>query len=111
VRDDRERLLDILDAIERIERRATAGGAAFQSDELLQVWIVHHLEIIGEACRGLSQDFRQLHQEYDWLDPVRMRNVLSHQYFEIDLDAVWSAVEQDLPELKLVVENALGVGT
>ncbi len=107
MRDDRERLLDIDEAIGRIERETGGGRAAFEHDELLQVWVVHHLEIVGEACRGLSPEFRERHADYDWSQPVGMRNVLSHHYFEIDLDAVWSAVEEDLPELKRVVEGAL----
>jgi uncharacterized protein with HEPN domain len=39
-----------------------------------------------------------------------MRDILTHHYFDIDLDAVWSAVEQDLPDLKRVVETVLGAG-
>ena len=107
MRDDRERLLDILEAIERIDRRTPQGRTEFEHDELLQVWVVHHLEIVGEACRGLSSQFREGHAGYDWSRPIGMRNVLSHQYFEIDLDAVWSVVDKDLPELRLVVEAAL----
>ena len=56
MRDDRERFLDILEAIENIEKYALRGKTAFESDELIQTWIVHHLQIIGEAVRGLSQD-------------------------------------------------------
>ena len=51
MRDDRERLLDILEAIERIERYAARGREAFENDELLQTWVVHHVQIIGEAAR------------------------------------------------------------
>lgn len=45
MRDDRERLLDMLEAIERIEKYAGRGKAAFEKDELIQTWIVHHLQI------------------------------------------------------------------
>jgi type I restriction enzyme, R subunit len=43
MRDPKERLRDILDAIARIERYAARGREAFEQDELIQVWIVHHL--------------------------------------------------------------------
>src|SRR5688572_29725521 len=59
MRSERERLLDILEAIERIEKYAAEGKRAFESDELIQNWMVHHIEIIGEACRSLSDDFRR----------------------------------------------------
>lgn len=55
MRNDRERLLDITDAIAKIEKYASRGRVAFESDELVQTWMLHHLQIIGEATRGLSQ--------------------------------------------------------
>src|ERR1022692_712829 len=58
VRDDRVRLGDILEAIERIEKYAGQRRDALYSDELVQTWVVHHLMIIGEACRALSPEFR-----------------------------------------------------
>ncbi len=100
MRDDRERLLDTQEAIERIGRDAQRGRAAFDQDELIQTWIVHHLQIIGEASRGLSQDFRQEHPEVPWAAIIGMRNILVHRYFGIDKEAVWSVVQGDLPELK-----------
>jgi uncharacterized protein with HEPN domain len=45
MRNERERMLDILEAIERIERYAEQGKAAFEADELIQTWIVHHITI------------------------------------------------------------------
>ena len=50
MRDPRERLRDILEAITRIEKYAGRGREAFEHDELLQVWVVHHLQMIGEAA-------------------------------------------------------------
>jgi uncharacterized protein with HEPN domain len=43
VRDDRERLADILEAIERIEKYAVRGRTALETEDLLQTWVVHHL--------------------------------------------------------------------
>jgi uncharacterized protein with HEPN domain len=49
MRDDRGRLQDILDAIKRIERYAKRGRRAFEDDELVHTWMIHHIQIIGEA--------------------------------------------------------------
>jgi uncharacterized protein with HEPN domain len=57
VRDPKERLRDILDGIANIERYAARGREAFESDELIQNWFVRHLQIIGEAARGLPKNF------------------------------------------------------
>ena len=100
MRDPRERLRDILDAIGRIESYAVRGRRAFESDELVQSWFVRHLQIIGEAVRALPQDVRDRASEVPWSKIVGMRHILVHDYFEIDQEAVWDVVERELPDLK-----------
>jgi uncharacterized protein with HEPN domain len=107
MRDDRVRLRDILDAIARIEKYAVRGRQHFEQDELVQTWIVHHLEIIGEATRGLSAALRSSHPQVPWAQIIAMRNILIHAYFGIDLDEVWAAVERDLPEFKRQIQSTL----
>jgi uncharacterized protein with HEPN domain len=107
MRNEHERLLDILEAIERIEKYAEQGKGAFEADELIQTWIVHHITIIGEACRSLPNEFQAAHANVPWADIIGMRNILVHHYFGVDTDAVWSVVERDLPELKFDVETIL----
>jgi uncharacterized protein with HEPN domain len=100
MRSDRERLLDILEAIERIEKYARKGKAVFLHDELVQNWMVNHITMIGEACRSLPEEFQVSHTIIPWADIIAMRNLLIHHYFGIDKEAVWSVVERDIPELK-----------
>jgi len=107
MRDDRQRLLDILEAIGGVERYAARGHDAFRHDELLQVWMVHHLQIIGEAAAGLSSAFRESHADVPWVDIIALRNVVVHQYFGVDLQQIWDTVEQDVPALKVAVEVLL----
>ncbi len=107
MRNDRERLLDILEATQRIAKYAAQGKAAFENDELIQNWMVNHITIIGEACRALSDDFQARHAIVPWADIIGMRNILVHHYFGIDTEAVWSVVEKDIPELKSNIEIIL----
>lgn len=107
MRSERERLLDILEAIERIEKYAAEGKGAFEADELIQNWMVNHITLIGEACRSLSDEFQARYANVPWADIIGMRNILIHHYFGIDEDAVWSVVEKDIPELKLNIETIL----
>ena len=100
MRDDREKLQDILEAIERIERYAVQGRSAFEHNELIQTWFTQNLQIIGEASRSLSSTIRNQYPEIPWTNMIGMRNILTHNYFEIDLDIVWVVVEQELPTLK-----------
>jgi uncharacterized protein with HEPN domain len=107
MRDDRERLLDMLEAIERIDRYAVRGRAAFEHDELIQNWITHQLQIIGEAAARMAPELKGHHPEVPWRQIIGMRNVLTHGYFEIDLDIVWSVVERDLGKLRSQIEVIL----
>ncbi len=104
MRSDSERLRDAIEAIDRCLAQGTRGRATFDADELVQVWMVHHLEILGEACRGISSATRITHPEVPWSAIVGMRNVLVHDYFGIDLEEVWSTIEGDLPALRTQLE-------
>jgi uncharacterized protein with HEPN domain len=83
VRADNERLHDILKSVDQIFAKTNDGREAFARDEMLQVWVLHHLQIIGEAARCLSEDFRQRHPNRVWSMASGMRNILVHHYFEI----------------------------
>ncbi|MFN3706300.1 MAG: DUF86 domain-containing protein [Thermoflexales bacterium] len=107
MRDPKERLRDILEAIAAIERYLDRGRAAFEQDELLQGWFVRNLQIIGEAARGLPEEVRALAPEIEWPKMIGMRNVLVHGYFDIDLDVVWEAAIRDAPALKPRIEELL----
>jgi uncharacterized protein with HEPN domain len=107
MRDDRERLLDLQEAIDRIGKYAARGREAFVQDELIQYWMVHHLLIIGEAVRALSAEFRAPAPGMA-VDGRHWHAQHSRSpFFDIDTDIVWSVVTNDLPELKNRVEAAL----
>jgi uncharacterized protein with HEPN domain len=107
VRSDRAYLLDILDAIQDIARYRLATRAEFDADERTQVWMVNRLQIIGEACRRLSDEFRVRHPEVPWRAIVGMRHHLVHGYFDVDPAIVWTAVTERVPELERQVRAAL----
>ena len=100
MRDDDERFRDILEATECIEKYASRGREAFDADELIQTWVLHHLRIVGEAVRAISPTTKEISDEVPWSKIIGMRNILVHNYFAIDKDLVWSVIENDLPALK-----------
>ena len=107
MRDPRERLRDSLDAIACIERHTSRGRDTFDKEELVQVWVVHHLQIIGEATSRLGLDFHAAHPEVPWAKVVAMRNVLVHDYFGVDLNEVWNVVSHNLKGIQGPVERLL----
>lgn len=96
----RERILDMLDAVDQIERYAVRGRDALASDELVRVWVIHHLQILREAAAALGRDFHDSHPDIPWAEMVAMRNVLVHDYGGVDANEVWRTVVRDLPPLK-----------
>ena len=107
MRDDKALLHDINEAIEKIEKYVSIGYLAFIQDERTQVWIIHHLQVIGEASNHLSDELTEKNQEIPWADIVGLRNILVHQYFGIDLRQVWETAELDMPVLKAKVREIL----
>jgi uncharacterized protein with HEPN domain len=97
----------MLDAITAVKKYAAKGRAAFDAEELVQTWIIHHLLLMGEAAAGLSDAFCDEHPDVSWSKIVGMRNVLIHGYFAIDNDIVWSVVENDLPTLERQIRTSL----
>jgi len=53
MRTDRERVLDAMEALDRIDRHTHAGEREFRHNELVQSWVVRHLQILGEALRAI----------------------------------------------------------
>ncbi len=107
MRDDKERLLDILEAIDRIEKYAIQGRQAFEQSELIQNWMIRNLIIIGESVYKISVAFKQEHATIPWDQIEGMRHVLVHDYFEINPQMVWIVVEKEIAPLKQHVQEIL----
>jgi uncharacterized protein with HEPN domain len=111
MRKDSERLADVLDAIQRIRRNVKVGDRhRFDQDEVLQSAVLRWFEIIGEASRGLTDQFRSEHQDVPWREIIDMRNRVTHGYFNIDLDVVWNTIMNDLPALEDAIVRWLPPG-
>jgi len=106
VRSDVERLRDILEAIDQIRKYSSKGRETFERDELIQIWIAHHLARLGEAVARLSPSLRR-RRSVPWKQVIGMRNILVHEYFRIDPETVWTAVELHLPPLEKQVRQIL----
>jgi len=98
-------LLDILIAARKVLKYTDGlSRQEFDSSDLVQNAVMRMLEVIGEAARRLSEEMRDEHPEVPWAQMIGMRNRLIHEYFRIDADKVWDAVQDDIPALISMVE-------
>ena len=107
MRDPKERLRNIVDAIKSIQRHTKGGRENYDRQELIQAWCALHLQNIGDAAKSLPREVREMAPDLPWRRIIDMRNILVHHYFQIDPELVWDAVESELPLLKERIEEIL----
>ncbi len=69
--------------------------------------VIRRLGIIGEAVKNLPDDYKMQHKDMAWEEAAGMRNILIHEYFDVDLDIAWDTLNKDLPELKKQIKRLL----
>ena len=79
----------------------------FESDLMRQSAVIRQLEIIGEATKRLSQDFRAVYPQIPWRQMAGMRDILIHNYDDIELNEVWNVATISIPELIEQIEDIL----
>jgi uncharacterized protein with HEPN domain len=102
---DEALLLDMLIAARRaIEFTRASTFSSFRTDDLVQNAVVRVLQVLGEASRHLSLEFKQGHPDIPWAKILGLRNRLVHEYMAIDYEIVWEVVQRDLPSLIQQIE-------
>jgi len=109
MRNDFDRIIDMQESLNNIQRYTARGANTFFEDELIQTWVLYHLQILGEAARSMSQEMKDKHSAIDWQRIIDFRNFVVHEYFRVDLAIVWRIVEHDLPSLKAEVDLMLKI--
>lgn len=104
---DRERLLQVLDAIGQIEPYVARGREVFFGDALIRTFILYWIAGAGESVKGLSAELRTRHADVDWRRAAGLRDVISHNYHGLQLDRIWDAAQYFMPALKAAVEHIL----
>jgi len=106
---DRPSLLfleDILSSIQKIEDYI--GGISFedfQNDTRTVDAVLRNLEIVGEASKNIPSEIREGHPDIPWGRMTGLRNIVSHEYFGIDLSIIWQIITVNLPETKPLIDK------
>ena len=104
MRDESVYIAHILECIHRIESNVAEGEEVFRSSLTVQDAVLRNLQTMCESTKRLSVEARAKHPQVEWRRIAAFRNVLVHEYLGIDVDVVWTIIEQDLPSLKQAAE-------
>lgn len=106
MKDDRIYIEHILQSIDRISSYLTGKDHdTFSKDFLTQDAVIRQLEILGEATKRISKELRGVNPLVPWSDMAGMRNILIHDYLDVDTDIVWKTATESLPELNSLLQN------
>jgi len=103
-RSDRERLLDVLEAITAVQRHLERGPL---TDGLVFDAVRVRLIEIGEAVKDIDPDLLARQPHIPWHQVTTMRDQLAHRYFDTSHAIVQHTVDTDLPELRRATQALL----
>ena len=92
-------ILIATDSIRDYIRGVAKDDFLSKRDAMIQDAVIRQVGIVGEAASKLSPSFRAKYPAIPWAQILGMRNVVVHQYWEVDLDVVWEAATEDVPVL------------
>lgn len=108
MRHDASFLKDIFAATRKIEAiTAQKSEREFLGDEVLSAAVPHHLTVIGEAINRLSPELRSRHSEVPWKQIVAVRHRIVHAHFDLDLQILWNAAVDEIPQLRKQISGIL----
>jgi uncharacterized protein with HEPN domain len=100
-RDWQNRVRDVLAVISEIQEFTNdLTFEEFQSDRKTVRAVLYDLAIIGEAVRNIPPEVEDLQPEIPWIDVRGMRNIVIHEYFQVDLSIIWQTIREDLVPLE-----------
>ena len=107
-RDELIRVRHMLDfARKAVQFNKGKTRADLDTNEILAFATIHLIEMLGEASRTLSDEFRQQYPEVPWDMISGTRNRLAHGYIDVDLDIIRVIVTKDLPPLIIRLRRIL----
>ncbi len=108
-RDERQRLEDIRDALEAIERHMARAGndGTAQEDSMLRDALLFQFVVLGEALKNLSDETRRAAPEVPWTSVAGLRDLIAHEYFRIEMSRIVDVVESDIPQLSMAIHRLL----
>jgi uncharacterized protein with HEPN domain len=106
-KDPRVYLAHILERADRIQEYLCEGEDVFMRDTKTQDAVIRNVEVIGEAAKRVSADYRAEYPTIPWQLMAGFRDVLIHGYEGVDLARVWRTATRDLPAVRSAIAAIL----
>lgn len=74
---------------------------------MIEEAVVRNFEIIGEATKQISKEFRVKHTGVEWKKMAGMRDKLIHDYIEVDYAIIWATIQDILPDLRKTIQKII----
>ena len=101
-------LIDILQAAADIQTYTiSAKREDLFVDRMLQDAVIRKFTVIGEAAKRLPLFFKKREKKVPWKKITGLRDIVVHDYSDIDLDVLWETIKQDLPELVQAIQRMI----
>ena len=101
-------LQDIQNSVTKIFKYTTnIDYQEFVSNDMVKDAVERNFEIIGEAVKNLSEDFRNKYPNIPFKQIAGMRDKLIHDYFGVDYEIVWKTIKDKLPEFNSDIKKLI----
>lgn len=107
MKDDKIYLLHIKDAIKNIFDDTKMKSGIFFDSRTIRDAVIRNFQVVGEATKKVSADFKKRYQDLPWKEMAGMRDKITHEYFGINYRLVWDVIEKELPKVLSNIENIL----
>lgn len=108
MRDYKLYLDDILQAIKKIEKYTKGFNLErLKREDLIIDGVTRNLGIIGEAVKNIPLNIKEKYSDIEWKKIAGLRDILTHEYFGMDLEVVWDIIKNKLPDLKKKISHLL----
>jgi uncharacterized protein with HEPN domain len=108
MRDDLVYLMHIRDSLREVQQFIEGETyESFLENRMVQNAVMRSFEVVGEAARRVSPEFREVHPDVPWRLMGDFRNKLIHDYFGLDLDVIWKTATEDAPRLLVQIEGLI----
>ena len=106
MREYKDYLIDVIDAINRIEKFVgDSQFSEFEKDDKTIFAVIRALEIMGEAAKKIPAPVKNKYKQIPWQKIAGMRDKLIHEYFGVNARVLWQTVKEDIPGIKPLMEQ------